>query len=161
MKSLSTREREVNYAFINFREVDEEFADGVCSASGETEMHERAGHNGVCNSSGSFGGDCNPGNCCVSSEAAGVVGRDNKWHGITLDKRVFFEFTKLEDKTFEQKAQSSVEFAIVAVVLVLIVVGLAAILGKLTDGTFLSHAIVAASHNITDSVSGVVDAFCY
>ena len=53
------------------------------------------------------------------------------------------------------------EFAIVAVVIVLIVVGLAAILGKLTDGTFLKHAIVAASHNITDSVSGVVDAFCY
>ena len=55
----------------------------------------------------------------------------------------------------------SVEFAIVAVVIVLIVVGVAAILGKLTDGTFLTHAIVAASHNITDSVSGVVDAFCY
>ena len=161
MKSLSTREREINYAFINFREVDEGFADNACTVASETEMQEWAGHNGVCNSCGSFGGDCNPGNCCVSPEIAGVVGRDNKWHGITLDKRVFFEFSKLEEKTCEQKAQSSVEFAIVAVVLVLIVVGLAAILGKLTDGTFLSHAIVAASHNITNSVSGVVDAFCY
>ena len=161
MKSLSTREREVNYAFINFREVDDELAGNACSASSEVEMQEWAGHDGVCNFSGSFGCYSNSGNCCVSSEAAGVVGCDNKWHGITLDKRVFFEFAPLKGKLADSKAQSSVEFAIVAVVIVLIVVGLAAILGKLTDGTFLSHAIVAASHNITDSVSGVIDAFCY
>ena len=161
MKSLSTREREVNYAFINFREVDEEFTDNACADPSEVEVQKRAGNNGVCNSGGSFGCNCNSCNCCVQTKTAGVVGRDNKWHGITLDKRVFFEFAPYEEKVSSNKAQSSVEFAIVAVVIVLIVVGVAAILGKLTDGTFLTHAIVAASHNITDSVSGVVDAFCY
>ena len=161
MKSLSTREREINYAFINFREVDDELTGNASSASGETEMQEWAGHNGVCHSGGGVGCYSNSCHCCVSSEASGVMGCDNKWHGITLDKRVFFEFAPFKEKLADAKAQSSVEFAIVAVVIILIVVGLAAILGKLTDGTFLSHAIVAASHNITNSVSGVVDAFCY
>ena len=161
MKSLSTREREVNYAFINFREVDEELASIACTNSSEAEVQERAGNNGVCNFGWGSGCDCNSCNCGFQAETAGAVGCDNKWHGITLDKRVFFEFAKFEEKAVEVKAQSSVEFAIVAVVVVLVVVGLAAILGKLTDGTFLGHAIVAASHNITNSVSGVIDAFCY
>ena len=161
MTNLITREREDNYVFTNFREMDEVFTGNVCTLSGETEMQKWAGYDRICNPCWRFGCHSNSCNCCVSPETSGVVGCNNKWDGISLGKRILFEFARFKEKAYEEKAQSNVEFAIVAVVIVLIVVGLAAILGKLTDGTFLKHAIVAASHNITDSVSGVVDAFCY
>ena len=161
MANLLTREREDNYVFTNFREMDEVLTGNVCILSGETEMQKWAGYDRICNPCWSFGSHSNSCNCRVSSKTSGVMGRNNKRYGISLGKRILFEFAKFKEKAYEEKAQSNVEFAIVAVVIVLIVVGLAAILGKLTDGTFLKHAIVAASHNITDSVSGVVDAFCY
>ena len=161
MKSLSTREREINYAFINFREMDGEFADCSCEVSSETGLQKRTGDNGVCDSGRSPRCNCDSGDSSVQAEASRAVGRDNKWNAITLGKRVLFEFAKFEDKTCAVRAQSSVEFAIVALVVVLIVVGISALLGKLTDGTFLAHAIVAASHNVSSSVSGVIDAFAF
>ena len=74
---------------------------------------------------------------------------------------MLFKFEKLQDKALSKAAQSSVEFAVVAAVVVLVVVGVSAVLGRLTDGTFLVHAITAASHNISNSISGVFDAFSY
>lgn len=161
MKSLSTREREINYAFINFREMYEELAACSCEGSSEDGLQKSAGDNRVCDSGRGPRCYCDSGDCGVQAEAPRAVGRDNKWNAITLGKRVLFEFAKFEDKACTARAQSSVEFAIVAVVIVMIVVGISALLGKLTDGTFLAHTIAAASNNVSSSVSGVIDAFCY
>ena len=64
-------------------------------------------------------------------------------------------------KLLSKSAQSSVEFALIFSVLILVIVGIGAIANRLGLGVFLDHAIKAASHNIIESFSGLCDSFCY
>lgn len=112
---------------------------------GEIKVKLRAGHNRVCNSRWRFGRDCHSCHHAVSPETSRIVGRNCKRHEFALSNR----------------GQATVEFALVVFALLCVVLGLGAILSKADLGVFIDHAITASSHNITNSISGVLDVLQY
>lgn len=53
------------------------------------------------------------------------------------------------------------EYAVVLGAIMCIVVALGALGNAASDGQFVQHAIMAASHNIQDSAGGAIDVFCF
>ena len=64
-------------------------------------------------------------------------------------------------KLKNRSGQSTVEFAIIALVLMIIIAALSFFSEKVEAGIFMNHAISAASHNVVDSISGLADAFSF
>ena len=60
-----------------------------------------------------------------------------------------------------ESGQSTVEYAVILGVFMVIVVGLGALLQVMDAGTFIDHALSAASHHLQLSAAGVVDVFAY
>ncbi|MDO4842724.1 MAG: hypothetical protein Q3982_08635 [Phoenicibacter congonensis] len=89
--------------------------------------------------------------------------RSRRFLNLQMLKKRFLrrKVEPLPRKLESQAGQSTVEFAIVAAILIVVVVAFIAIFHRLDDGTFLQHAQTASSHNITSSVSGAIDAFSY
>lgn len=54
----------------------------------------------------------------------------------------------------EDSGQSTVEFAIVSAAFLALVIGLSLLWRSVSDGTFVDHAILSASHHIQQSVVG-------
>ena len=132
-----------------------------CQPANKTHMQERAGDNRICNSCWSSCCHSNFGDCCFQAKTPRALGCNNERNGIPIRVDRKLAYLRHAVKLTLKGGQSTVEFAIVAIVLILIVIGLAAVLGRLTDGTFINHAIMAATNNITSSVSGAIDAFCF
>lgn len=64
-------------------------------------------------------------------------------------------------KIHESQGQSTVEYALVLSAVLCIVVAIGSLMNLLHDGTFIRHAINAASHNIESVFGGAVDVFCF
>lgn len=45
--------------------------------------------------------------------------------------------------------------------LLCVVIALGALSQVVRDGAFVDHAVMAASHNVQDSLGGATDVFCY
>ena len=60
-----------------------------------------------------------------------------------------------------ESGQSTVEYAVILGAFMAVVVGLGALLRVMDDGTFVEHALSAASHHLRASAAGVVDVFAY
>lgn len=113
---------------------------------GQIEVECRPRYNGICDSRWRASGNCNPCNRSLSPKTARALGRNRKWHEFVIKNTA---------------GQASVEFALILGVLIAIVVGLGAFLDKANAGVFIDHAIAASSHNITNSIKGLVDVFLY
>lgn len=57
--------------------------------------------------------------------------------------------------------QSTVEYALILGVFMVVIVGLGALLHVMDAGTFIDHALSAASHHVQESAAGVIDVFVY
>ena len=60
-----------------------------------------------------------------------------------------------------ESGQSTVEYAVVLGVFMMVVVGLGALLQTMDAGTFVDHALSAASHHLQLSAAGAIDVFAY
>lgn len=60
-----------------------------------------------------------------------------------------------------ESGQSTVEYAVILGVFMVVVVGLGALLQVMDAGTFVDHALSAASHHLQLSAAGVIDVFAY
>lgn len=125
---------------------------------GEIDVQKSTRDNRICNFGWCFGSDRNFSNSNFSSKVARVVGRNHKWDELTLENK---ERSDVLKKVASKKAQSTVEFAIIFLVLVGIVVALSAIFKKMDVGMFLDHAILAASHNVEQAIGGWCDVFVF
>lgn len=124
----------------------------------EIKMQKSTRNNRICNFGWRLGCDCNFSNSNFSSKVARVVGCNNKWDEFTLENEKRCNVLK---KVASKKAQSTVEFAIIFLVLVGIVVALSVIFKKIDAGLFLDHAILAASHNVEQAIGGWCDVFVF
>lgn len=61
----------------------------------------------------------------------------------------------------DERGQSTVEYAIVMVSFICIAVALGLLMEAMENGTFLLHAISAASHNVQVILGGTADVFSY
>lgn len=61
----------------------------------------------------------------------------------------------------DDEGQSTVEYAIVLGAFLAIAIALGALWRAMDDGTFLEHALSAASHHLSLSAAGVIDVFLY
>ena len=67
-----------------------------------------------------------------------------------------------KNKLTGQSGQGTVEYAIVLAGLLCVVVGLGALSNALSDGLFVQHALVSASHHVQAAALGSVgDVFSY
>ena len=154
-------ERKWNYVFKSFKKGKRHTNRNHCKNASEANLHQRTGDNGIRYSCRCTCRYCNTRNSCLQAKTSRALGRDIKRNEAALNQFISsFEYWSVL-KFVDSKGQSSVEFAVVAIVLVVVVVGVGAILSRLTDGTFLLHAIMAATNNITTSVSGAIDAFSF
>lgn len=179
--NFSKTNKEVNDEILCFVKTEERSRVGATGNDrvherrpGKARMSKRARHDRVCNSCrrpGCYSDSCN---CGVQGKNTGPLERNFKWHQRALRKHKVCNFgasctvrsNEREDRSLRKKiksqsGQSTVGFAIVAAILIVIVVAFIAILHRLDNGTFLEHAQTASSHNITSSVSGAIDAFSY
>lgn len=132
---------------MKFKEVEREILKQILlRCKSKIDGEQRAGDHRICNSCWRFSRNCNSCNCRLSSKTSRALGRNSKWNEFTI-KNV--------------KGQATVEFALIAFVLIVIVVGLGALLRQMNLGVLLDHAIVASSHTITHSIGGVLDALVY
>ena len=113
--------------------------------------------NRICDFSWSFGSNSNFSYRNIQTKIARALGLDRKWNELSLKRTL----GALGSKIMSSKAQSSVEFAIVAIVILIIALGVGSIANRLNDGTFVDHAIASASHNIENSFGGLIDVFAY
>ena len=60
-----------------------------------------------------------------------------------------------------ESGQSTVEYAVILGAFMAVVVGLGALLRAVDAGTFVDHALSAASHHLQLSAAGVIDVFAY
>ena len=94
--------------------------------------------------------NCYSCNRSVQAKTARALERDSRRHEIALARKVA-----------NRSGQSTVEFAIVAVVVLILILGISALMHKLDAGVFVDHAITSSSHNITNSSGGPADVFVY
>ena len=64
-------------------------------------------------------------------------------------------------KRRSESGQSTVEYAVVLGAFLVVVVGLGTLLQTMDAGTFIDHALSAASHHLQASAAGVIDVFVY
>lgn len=154
-------ERMCGDVFKSFQETKGEAIKFDDQLANKADLQKWSGHDRICNSR--WCSRCNCDSCYsrFQAETSRALGRNFQWDAVALKRVSKLECFKCAFKLRQKSGQSSVEFAIVAVVLILIVVGIGAVLGKLTDSTFLNHTIAAATNNISSSVSGAIDAFCF
>lgn len=120
----------------------------LCKNCFKANLQIRTRNNRVCNSCGRSCCNCNIGNCDFQTKTSRALGRNCQWNECVV---------KIKNKG----GQSSTEFAIVFGIIIVIIIGIAAIFKCFNAGIFLDHAIMAASHNVVDSVMGIVDAILY
>ena len=154
-------ERKCDYVFKSFKKGKRHASQDNCKYASEVNLHQRTGDNGIRNSRGRARRHCNTRHCDFQAETSGALDCHIRRNAETLRQFAYSYGCGGSFKLAELKGQSSVEFAVVAIVLVAVVVGVGAILSGLTDGTFLMHAIMAATNNISTSVSGAIDAFSF
>ena len=94
--------------------------------------------------------NCDSCNRHLQTKVARALGRDSKRHEFALARKIG-----------SRTGQSTVEFAIVAVVILIIILGVAALMHKLDAGVFVDHAVTSSSHNITNLSGGPADVFVY
>ncbi len=61
----------------------------------------------------------------------------------------------------DDRGQSTVEYVIILGTFLVVVIALGAVWRAMDDGTFLDHALSAASHHLLLSAAGVIDVFLY
>lgn len=61
----------------------------------------------------------------------------------------------------QQRGQATVEYAVILGAFLAVVIALGALWRAMDGGTFIDHALSAASHHLLLSASGVIDVFLY
>lgn len=117
----------------------------VCLRKGKAGLHERPRDNRIRNPRRGIGGH-----------------RDHRHHDIQAKAgRALAGNLRRHKQSLENRGQSSVEYAIVLGTALCIICALGLLYEQAESGTFLSHALSAASHNIQSSVGGIVDVLCF
>lgn len=74
---------------------------------------------------------------------------------------VVLKQSKTYFKMKDTSGQSTVEFAIVLGALISILIALGLLKGLFSDGKIFDHVIGSASHNVGQSIQGIVDVFVF
>lgn len=61
----------------------------------------------------------------------------------------------------DERGQATVEYAVILGAFLAVVIALGTLWRAMDDGTFLEHALSAASHHLQLSAAGVIDVFLY
>lgn len=116
----------------------------VRKSAGEIEVYERSGYNGVRHFGWCFSRNCHRGHHRFQAEASRVVDRHFRWN----------------QQLVGASGQSSVEFALVAAGLLVVILAFGLLFQKLESGLFVQHALASASHHLR-SLGSIADIFAY
>lgn len=122
----------------------------------------------ICDFSGGFGRDSHTCYNDLQAKNRRTLERDNNWYPRSL--KAFLKRGKEADAWFKKAltgklnegcGQSTVEYALISAAFISVVIGLGMLANLLNDGTFVSHAISAGSHGVSDVIGGAVDVFSF
>lgn len=114
--------------------------------SRQAPLQERPRNNRVCDLGRSSCCDCNYCDHCLQAKIT---------RALEFDSDGYQQFIK------NVKGQSTVEYAVIVSALIGIVLALGMVGSAIKGGLFTEHALSAASHCVTSSISGIIDALCY
>lgn len=67
----------------------------------------------------------------------------------------------LHKESRADRAQSTVEYALITAGLIIVIIGLGAMARVWNSGEVVSHALASASHSINGMLGCIADVFCY
>lgn len=135
----------------------------------EIGMRKRSRHDRVRNSCWSSCSDRDLGDNGIPPKVGRALGGYCKWHQQLVERFGFgcgrhadeYFRQALQGLSHDERGQSTVEYAVVVTVGLVIILSIGALANAVGDGLFVEHALMAASHNVEGTVGGAVDVFVY
>lgn len=135
----------------------------------QTGVRAGAGDDRVRDFGGRFSGNRHSCDNSVPPQTRRTLERHRKWNQqlvengfLTRGKFATAHFRRaLKGLADDQRGQSTVEYALVFAAGLAIVVAVGALSHVVGDGTFVEHAVTAASHNLGGVLGGAADVFSY